>query len=91
MYLPKIYKDQSSIEGLGLFAGEPIPRGTIVFYYSSDDLYVSKKEFPNLPDCQKEKLYKFGVEDEFGNWIAAEGDANHSCDANILSMFVDGR
>ena len=91
MYLPKIYKDHSSIEGIGLFAGEPIPKGTIVFYYSSDDVYVSKREFPNLPDCQKEKLYKFGVEDEFGNWIAAEGDANHSCDANILSMFVDGR
>lgn len=91
MYLPKIYKYHSSIDGIGLFAGEPIPKGTIVFYYSSDDIYYSKKDFPDLPISEKEKLYKFGVEDEFGNWIAADGDANHSCDANILSMFVDGR
>lgn len=91
MYLPKVYKNQSGIEGFGLFAGEPIPKGTIVFYYSSDDIYYSKKDFPGLSDSEKEKLYRFGVEDEFGNWIAADGDANHSCDANILSMFVDGR
>jgi hypothetical protein len=31
------------------------------------------------------------VEDEAGNWLVTDGDANHSCDANILSMFIDGQ
>ena len=90
MYLPKISKNISCIDGDGIFAGEPIPKGTIVFYYSHSDAYVSKKEFQYLSNFEKQQIYKFGVEDEYGNWIVTEGDANHSCDANILSIFVDG-
>ena len=90
MYLPKISKNISCIEGDGIFAGEAIPKGTIVFYYSNNDVYVSKKEFQYLSNFEKQQIYKFGVEDEYGNWIVTEGDANHSCDANILSIFVDG-
>jgi hypothetical protein len=90
VYLPKIYKDNSFIDGEGIFAGESIPKGTIVFYYSSNDVYVSKKEFQCSSNFEKQQIYKFGVEDEYGNWIVTDGDANHSCDANILSLFVDG-
>jgi SET domain-containing protein len=90
VYLPKISENISCIEGDGIFAGEPIPKGTIVFYYSHSDVYVSKKEFQLLSNFEKQQIYKFGVEDEYGNWIVTEGDANHSCDANILSIFVDG-
>ena len=90
MYLPKISENISCIEGDGIFAGEPIPKGTIVFYYSHSDVYVSKKEFQHISNFEKQQIYKFGVEDEYGNWIVTEGDANHSCDANILSIFVDG-
>jgi hypothetical protein len=90
VYLPKIYKNSSCIDGEGIFAGEPIPKGTIAFYYSSNDVYIAKKEFQFLSNFEKSQIYKFGVEDEYGNWIVTEGDANHSCDANILSIFVDG-
>jgi hypothetical protein len=90
VYLPKIYKDSSCIDGEGVFAGEAISKGTIVFYYSSDDVYLSKREFQFLSNFEKHKIYEFGVEDEYGNWIVTDGDANHSCDANILSIFVDG-
>jgi len=90
VYLPKIYKNNSYIDGEGIFAGELIPKGTLVFYYSSNDVYVSKKEFQCLSNSKKQQIYKFGVEDEYGRWIVTDGDANHSCDANILSMFVDG-
>lgn len=90
MYLVKIFKSGSSIEGEGIFAGEPIPQGTIVFYYSNNDTYVSKIKFQSLSRLEKQQIRKFGVEDEIGNWIVTDGDANHSCDANILSMFVDG-
>jgi len=90
VYLPKIYKNNSCIDGEGIFAGELISKGTIVFYYSINDVYVSKKEFQCSSNFEKQQIYKFGVEDEYGNWIVTEGDANHSCDANILSLFVDG-
>ena len=90
MYLPTIYKNRSIIDGEGIFAGEPISKGTIAFYYSSEDVYVSKKEFQSISNFKKNQIYKFGVEDEYGNWIVTDGDANHSCDANILSIFVDG-
>jgi hypothetical protein len=90
VYLAKIFKGRSCIEGEGIFAGEHIPKGTIIFYYSSNDVYLSKKEFQFLSDSEKIQINKFGVEEENGNWVVTDGDANHSCDANILSMFVDG-
>jgi len=90
LYLHKIYKENSLIDGEGIFAGESIPKGTIIFYYSSNDVYVSQKEFQCSSRFEKQQICKFGVEDEFGKWIVTDGDANHSCDANILSMFVDG-
>jgi hypothetical protein len=90
MYLSKIYKNFSRIDGEGIFAGEFISQGTIVFYCSRDDIYLSKNKFQSLPSEEKDRLYKYGVEDESGNWIVTDGDANHSCDANILSLFVNG-
>jgi hypothetical protein len=90
MYLTNIYKNFSCIEGKGIFAGETISQGTIVFYCSIYDNYLSKKEFQSLSREEKDRLCKYGVEDESGNWIVTDGDANHSCDANILSLFVDG-
>jgi uncharacterized protein len=90
MYLVKIIKKESEIEGNGLFAAEFIPKGTIVFYFSNEENYISKETFAALDDEAKEKLYKFGVEDESGNWVMTDGDVNHSCDANILSLFVNG-
>jgi len=90
MYLVKIYKDSSKIDGMGIFAGEFVPEGTIIYYHSNEDNYLLKTEFLSLSDDEKEKIYKFGVEDEAGNWVVTDGDANHSCDANILSLFVDG-
>jgi hypothetical protein len=90
MYLVKHYRDKSPIEGRGIFAGEFIPLGTIVFYYSSFDRYLCKEEFQLLPADQRIELCKYGVEDEAGNWVVTNGDANHSCDAGILSLFADG-
>jgi hypothetical protein len=90
VYVVKIYNSSSCIEGEGIFAGELIPKGTIVFYYSNNDIYISKKEFKSLPNLRKQQVHKLGVEAENGDWIVTDGDANHSCDANILSLFVNG-
>jgi hypothetical protein len=90
MYLVKTDREKSEIEGNGIFAREAVQKGTIVFYFSHDENYISKEKFESLSSEAKERLYKFGVEDESGNWVMTTGDVNHSCDANILSLFVDG-
>ncbi len=95
MYLIKIYQKQSIIEGNGLFAAEFIPKGTIIYLYGNTDRFYSKEELIRLSEEEKQNLLKYGVEDEFGNWNMTDTgqclvEANHSCDANILSLFVDG-
>lgn len=90
MYLVKVLNKKSEIEGCGTFAAEFIPRGTIIFYFGRNEKYIPKANFAALTAEAKERLYKFGVEDEWGNWAIADGDVNHSCDANILSLFANG-
>jgi len=90
MYAVKISRDASPIEGRGIFAEESIPGGTIVFFYSCEDRFIPKDVFRSSPDDRKEIFFRYGVEDEAGNWLVKEDCINHSCDASILSMFVDG-
>jgi hypothetical protein len=91
MYTIEFYKNESLIDGKGIFAGEFIPKGTIVYYCGSNDTYLSKNEFQFLSEEKRAQLFKYGVEDEAGNWLVTDGDANHSCDANILSLFIDSQ
>ncbi|MDD1757468.1 MAG: SET domain-containing protein [Methanotrichaceae archaeon] len=95
MYLMKTYINESSIEGNGIFAEDAIPRGTIVYFYSREDEFLSRDELESLPKDKKDQIQKYGVEDEFGNWRLtglwnSRVDVNHSCDANILSLWVEG-
>jgi uncharacterized protein len=90
MYTIRIYKNKSYIDGNGIFSADFIPKGFIVFYLSSKDKYFSKKEVQSLSAEKRDQLFKYGVEDEAGNWTMLDEDANHSCDANILSLFIDG-
>lgn len=95
MYLVDTYIKPSSIEGKGFFAKEFIPKGVVVYFYGDLDRFYSKGELRSLSDKEKKLLFKYGVEDEFGNWNMTETgldaiEANHSCDANILSLYVDG-
>lgn len=90
MYLVEIYNDKSRIEGDGLFSSEFIPQGTIVYFYGIDDCFIPKDDFQFLSYDMRELFYKYGVQDEAGNMLIKEDKINHSCDANILSMFVDG-
>lgn len=91
MYVVKTGIHHSGIEGDGVFAGEFIPQGTIVYFYDDKNISVSSAELSFLPEKEKNKIIKYGVQDEAGNWMLGEGaeKLNHSCDANVLSLFVD--
>jgi len=90
MYTIEIYEDKSNIHGNGIFSEEFIPKGFIIFYLSSNENYISKNEAQSFSAEKRDQLSKYGVEDEAGNWTMSDGDANHSCDANVLSLFIDG-
>ena len=91
MYVVKTGIHQSGIEGDGIFAGEFIPLGTIVYFFDDKNISVSSAELSFLPEKEKNKIIKYGVQDEAGNWMLGEGaeKLNPSCDANVLSLFVD--
>ncbi len=93
MYLKKVNIKDSSIEGKGYFADEYIPMGTVVYFYSKDDIFYSKDKFESLADEDKEGLIENAVEDEFGNWVLTQTGpyTNHSCDPNIYPLFVQGK
>jgi len=91
MYLVKTIIHESSIEGNGIFADEYIPMGTIIYFFKKGDVIVRANEISSLPEEEKNKIVKYGMQDESGNWLLGEGEEklNHSCDANSLSLFVD--
>ena len=90
MYIVKIDIKKSSIEGDGTFAGEFIPKGTIVYFYSTDDIFIPKSKFSLLSEADSNIFFRYSLQNEAGNWLYGMDKVNHSCDANILSMFVDG-
>ena len=56
----KTYIDRSGIEGIGLFAGEFIPKGTLIWKPSGLDQVFSKEQLENL--SQSLELLSYTVE-----------------------------
>ncbi len=76
----------SKTSGLGLFAGEDIPRGTIVFKWNDQiDQEYSLKYPDMLPSDVSEEFMDFASVDDNGWFLAGDGAAyfNHSNDPNI--------
>lgn len=92
MYLIRTKILQSPIGGKGYFADGNVPKGTIVYFYGEEDIRYSKRDFDNLDKKEKDRLFEFAVEDEFGNWVETSTGpyTNHSCDPNIMPLFIGG-
>lgn len=85
MLLVKTYLDKSPIEGLGVFAEEDIPKGTIVWEFTPG-LDIIVEDHGYLPKVQWDFLEKYSFWDKQTNqWIlSADNDkfTNHSDDPN---------
>src|SRR6267142_763230 len=73
----------SSIDGIGLFADQPIPKGTIVWKYdSSIDRLLSKEEVENLAKPLQDRFHNYAFFDKKYNKYMFCGDDgrffNHS-------------
>ncbi len=83
MLLVKTRIGPSKIEGIGLFAAEPIKAGTKVWGYEPNlDLLLSRQQADNLSPSAKEQFYKYAYLDRVRNKYLLCGDDarffNHS-------------
>jgi hypothetical protein len=85
MLLVKTYLHESPIDGLGVFAAEPIRKGTKVWrFVEGFDRAWSPNEFAKLPKPAREFLQRYGyrVDGEILLTIDHDRHINHSDDPN---------
>lgn len=90
MLLVKTHIKSSPIHGIGLFASEFIPKGTLVWEYVKNfDLVYNQTEFDALPKNAQDSIIFYGhFEEKEGGYVLCSDDArfyNHSTDANCKS------
>lgn len=82
----------SKISGIGLFADQLIPKGTIVWQFNKDfDLLFSEEEINNLSEPAKEQFINYAYLDKkYSKYLLCSDDArffNHSesynCDERV--------
>lgn len=93
MILVPVYVDKSAIHGLGVFAAEPIPRGTQVWRFTPGfDLELDPAEVERQPKRFREKLLHYGyVDPRLDRYILCCDDArflNHSDWPNLEPDFT---
>ena len=82
---------QSEIEGVGLFAAEPIPRGTVVWRYDPRfDLSLDMRDIPASDTITQEWLMRYGYQPADDPVYIVCGDnarfMNHSPPPNLSSI-----
>jgi hypothetical protein len=87
--LAKLFEvKDSGNRGKGLFAKEPIPKGTIVSFECQNCIRMSKYDFEfMLTNSEKSIILKYGYRKEDGSYLLPCDEIiylNHSCNANIL-------
>lgn len=80
------YLDKSSIEGIGVFAAEDIPKGTILWEFNPlFDSIIREDEITDLPRHIQKWLYYHSWQDADGHYrVGIDNDKfiNHSLDPN---------
>lgn len=87
MNLVKTYIDKSPIEGIGLFAAEFIPKGTVVWAMTENERFFTYDEVEKLDQPFKDHVLKYGYT-ENGKYILCCDTSifyNHSANPNVVS------
>lgn len=91
MLLVKTQLSLSPVHGIGLFAADFIPAGTVTWQYHPDfDAAYTDDDVLRMPDAARQQFFKYAYYDkELGLYILCSDDQrfiNHSTDTpNILS------
>lgn len=87
MLLVKTYLDKSKIHGIGLYAGQFIPKGKAIYRRSNDlDINLSRKQFSKLDHYSRKQIQHYGHLSKNNKWHLAFDDirfCNHSKNSNI--------
>ncbi|MEK6917736.1 MAG: SET domain-containing protein [Nanoarchaeota archaeon] len=91
MLLVKTYLGKSKIHGLGLFAGEFIPKGKLVWeFVPGFDFMIKDKDFKKLPDVAKSFVLHFGYYEKNEKRHVINPDNarffNHSKNPNVIDL-----
>lgn len=91
MMLVKTNLKESPIAGIGLFASEFIPQGTIVWEFNPKiDILYTKEEIEALPVAAREQIEKYTYLDEgYKKYLLCGDDArffNHSDSPNCADL-----
>jgi len=82
MLIIETYLDKSPLHGIGLFAGEDVPKGTIMWVFNPQmDSVIRKDEMGDTPEHVRAFLEKYAWTDNDGHWrIGIDNDKfiNHS-------------
>ena len=83
----RTYLDKSPIAGIGLYARELIPAGTIIWtFHVGFDVRILADEIVKLPEATREKFEEYAyLNGETGKYVYCSDDArffNHSDDPN---------
>lgn len=86
----KTYIDKSNVHGMGLYAAEFIPKGTVTWQYDPDfDVGFDPEEVASLPELQKAYILYYAYLDKDINRLILCADSqrfiNHSKNTNIES------
>jgi SET domain-containing protein len=87
MLLVKTYLDRSDIHGIGLFAGQRIAKGTVVWRWSPTiDVLLTPEQVAALPPFSREQIEKYTYVDRvLGKLVLCGDDArffNHADEPN---------
>lgn len=87
MLLVKTYIDKSAIHGIGLFAGQAIRKGVVVYKLSPGlDISLSKNEMNRLDSNSRELIKYHGYLEKNNKWHLAFDNirfCNHNKNGNI--------
>ncbi|HVV14992.1 MAG TPA: SET domain-containing protein [Candidatus Paceibacterota bacterium] len=91
MLLVKTLIGPSAIEGIGLFAAEDIPKGTLVWrFVPGFDLELTLGGFETLSEAAKDQMKHYAyISKKTGNYILCSDDArffNHAAEPNVIEV-----
>ncbi len=93
MLCVKTKVQQSNTDGLGLFADQFIPKGTVTWRFDPlFDIYFDPKEVETMPDMQRDLVIHFAyLSKKSGKYVYSIDNTrftNHSSDLNIDNTTV---
>lgn len=96
MLLVRTYVAESPIHGLGLYAGEDIPKNTIVWKFNPIiDKFIDPEEIPTLPEHIQEFIntYAYLLEETNNYCLGLDNDrfTNHSENPNTKAIMGESK